>query len=388
MIERALLPTILERLRQTPAVALFGPRQVGKTTLAKQVQKRLNAVFFDLEDPRQLPAFDDPFALFKANPGRLIIIDEAQRRPELFPVLRVAIDEDRQPGRFLILGSAAPGRSRQSAESLAGRLSNLTLPPLSWPEIAVTVPLPELWLRGGFPRALLAPDMEASLTWRRDYLSCFFERDLRQLGFDLNPERMRRLFTMLAHLHGQPWNAAQLGRSLDVGIHTANRYLEALEHTYLVRRVQPYFTNLGKRLRKTPKVYLAEVGLLHAVLGISSHADLLLNPVAGFSWEGFVLQQMAAALPTAWEIAFWRTAGGAEIDFLLLQAGQPRIAIEAKLNTTAPRPRRGFHESCADLQVPNRWVVYPGDAVLPLAHDCELLPLPVLITRLQQLSVI
>ena len=194
------------------------------------------------------------------------------------------------------------------------------------------------------------------------------------------------MFTMLAHLHGQVWNGAQLGRSLDVGIHTARRYLEALEQTYLVRRVQPYFANLGKRLRKTPKVYLADVGLLHAVLGIETYGDLLMHPVAGFSWEGFVLQQVAACLPAGWELSFWRTAGGAEIDLLLLHAGQPRIAIEVKLNTTDPRPRRGFHESCTELQLEKRWVVYPGAEVLPLAHNCELLPLSVLLARITQLA--
>ncbi|OPZ97825.1 MAG: hypothetical protein BWY71_01479 [Planctomycetes bacterium ADurb.Bin412] len=191
------------------------------------------------------------------------------------------------------------------------------------------------------------------------------------------------MFSMLAHLHGQPWNASQIGRSLDVGIHTVNRYLDALAQTYLVCRLQPYFANLGKRLRKAPKVYLADSGLLHAILDIPAHKDLLLNPVAGFSWEGFVIQQVTACLPPGWETSFWRTSGGAEIDLLLLRAGQPQIAIEIKLNSTDPRPRRGFHESCAELRLDRRWVVYPGDNILPLAHGCELLSLPELLDRLK-----
>ncbi len=385
MLPRKLLGEIRKRLESMPAVALHGARQVGKTTLAREVQREVDGVYFDLEDPRQAVWFEDPFALFREYSERLIIIDEAQRRPELFPILRVAIDEDRRNGRFLLLGSASPSLSRQSNESLAGRLATLVLHPLTYEELGEGFSLSDCWVKGGFPPALLGVKTEESLIWRRNYLLSFFERDLQRLGFGLSPERMTRYFNMLAHVHGQLWNASLIGRSLDVGVHTANRYLEALSETYLAVRIIPYFANLGKRLRKSPKVYISDSGLLHAILNISTRADLLRHPCLGFSWEGFVLQQVRSVLTFGWETSFWRTEGGAEIDILLLKAGKPEIGIEAKANTTDPRPRRGFHQACNDLEIEHRWVVYPGEARMPLAHGCELLPLVELVRRLRSM---
>ena len=384
MIHRALLDLLIARLNQSPAVALHGARQTGKTTLATQVGRQLDAVYFDLEDPQHYDLFADPVSLINQHRHRLVIIDEAQRRPELFPLLRVAIDRDRRPGRFLLLGSASPDLSRQRAESLAGRVSIVDLPPLTLQEVtAAGITRDALWLRGGFPKSLLAETDESSMQWRRDYLRDFFDRDLRLLGFDLAPERARRCFLMLTHVHGQLWNASQLSRSLDVSAHTANRYLDALCQTYLVRRLVPHFANIGKRLRKAPKVYLADTGLLHALLGIPNKDALLHHPAAGFSWEGFVVEQVAALLPFGWELSFWRTSGGSEIDILLLNAAQPAIAIEAKLGETNPRPRRGFHQACADLQIPNRWLVYPGHQSYELDGNYHLLPLSEMLERLR-----
>lgn len=387
MIHRTALDVLISRLGLFPAVALHGARQTGKTTLATEVGKRGDFVYFDLEDPHHYDIFADPVSVLNQHRQRLVIIDEAQRRPELFPVLRVLIDRDRRPGRFLLLGSASPDLSRQRAESLAGRISVVDLAPLTLQEVTPAgIDRDALWLRGGFPDSLLAATDEASMQWRRDYLRDFFDRDLRLLGFDLAPERARRCFLMLAHLHGQLWNASQLARSLDVGAHTANRYLDALCQTYLVRRLTPHFANIGKRLRKAPKVYLADSGLLHALLGIHNKDALLCHPAAGFSWEGFVVEQVAALLPFGWELSFWRTSGGSELDILLLNASRPAVAIEVKLSETHPRPRRGFHQACVDLNIPARWLVYPGDQIHELEGHYHALPLASALERLRLLA--
>lgn len=320
-------------------------------------------------------------ATFSELRDQLVIIDEAQRMPDLFPILRVLIDENRRAGRFLLLGSASPDLRRQSAESLAGRLQTLVLHPLNLRETS-----PEnqdaLWMRGGLPPSYLAENDSSSLEWRDAYLRDLVERDLRLLGFDLPPDRMRRFVLMLAHLHGQLWNASQLARSLGMGASTAERYLSAMQQTLLVRRLEPFHANLGKRLTKAPKIYLADSGLLHGLLGIRSKLKLLENPAAGTSWEGFVLQQIDASLPFGWDATFWRTAAGAEIDILLLDHGRPAIAIEAKLNATHPKPARGFYQACDDLAIERRWIVYPGSERIPLAGGAEVISLAECLTRL------
>ncbi len=387
MLARTILPIVAQRLRESPAVALHGARQTGKTTLALQLRERFGGVYFDLEDPSHYDLFADPVTLIEQHRQQLMIIDEAQRRPELFPILRVAIDKDRRPGRFLLLGSASPDLSRQRAESLAGRVAMVELSPLTLREAAdAGISRDTIWLRGGFPKALLVEQAETGMRWRQDYLRDFCDRDMRLLGFDLPPERARRCFLMLAHLHGQLWNASQLARSLDISPHTASRYVDVLCQTYLVRRLVPHFANIGKRLRKAPKVYIADSGLLHAMLGIADKNQLIQHPAAGSSWEGFVVDQIAAQLPFGWEISFWRTAGGSEIDILLLKAAQPAIAIEAKLNETNPRPRRGFNQACSDLQIAHRWIVYPGDRSVTMGDRHERLSLPDMLQRLQALA--
>ncbi len=379
-IPRSAQNSVLAALAQFPAVALVGPRQCGKTTLARMLDPSPAPVFFDLEDPRDRLVLEDPLRALQV--GELVVIDEAQRMPELFPVLRVLIDRNRRPGQFLLLGSATPDLRRQSAESLAGRLLTLELTPFTAQEVVPNrFSLEVLWERGGFPLSLLATTSEQSVLWRQQYVRDITERDLRLLGFDLPPARMYRFLQMLAHNHGQLWNASQLARSLEVGATTAGRYLDVIQQTYLVRCLPPYLRNTGKRLTKSPKVYIRDSGILHSLLALQSREQVLGHPVAGYSWEGFAVEQFAAVLPLGWELAFWRTATGAEIDLLLLHGSHPIIAVEMKMNTTNPRPGRGFYEGCKELAPREKWVIYPGDEPLALPNGVLALPLAEAVER-------
>ncbi|AWI10718.1 hypothetical protein CKA38_14320 [Ereboglobus luteus] len=387
MLARKLEKNIRSALSRFPVVTLVGARQSGKTTLADKIagDLALRVHFYDLEDPRHALAMEDPLSALGAFEDKLVIIDEAQRMPSLFPVLRVLVDANRRPGRFLLLGSASPDLRRQSAESLAGRVQTLVLRPLTLDEVGGQARLDTLWARGGFPEAFLSADDDTSMEWRNAYLRDLVERDLSLLGFDLPPERMRRFMLLLAHLHGQLWNASSLARTLGIGTNTASRYLDAMSQTLLVRRLEPYYRNLGKRLTKSPKIYLADSGLAHALLGIPDKTALLGHPSLGASWEGFVLQHLDASLPAGWDVAFWRTAAGAEIDFLLLKNGQPEVAIEAKANATHPKPARGFHQGCDDLKINRRWLVSPGNETLALPQGVEVLPLAECLARVREL---
>lgn len=379
-IPRSAQNSVLAALAQFPAVALVGPRQCGKTTLVRMLDPSPAPVFFDLEDPRDRLILEDPLRALQV--GELVVIDEAQRMPELFPVLRVLIDRNRRPGQFLLLGSATPDLRRQSAESLAGRLLTLELTPFTAQEVVPNrFSLEVLWERGGFPLSLLAATSEQSVLWRQQYVRDITERDLRLLGFDLPPARMYRFLQMLAHNHGQLWNASQLARSLEVGATTAGRYLDVIQQTYLVRCLPPYLRNTGKRLTKSPKVYIRDSGILHSLLALQSREQVLGHPVAGYSWEGFAVEQFAAVLPLGWELAFWRTAVGAEIDLLLLHGSHPIIAAEMKMNTTNPRPGRGFYEGCKELAPREKWVIYPGDEPLALPNGVLALPLAEAVER-------
>lgn len=385
MIKRLITEKLSLWLQESPIVTLVGPRQAGKSTLARELASTYDTQFFDLENPTDKAALEDPLLVLRHYQDKLVILDEAQRRADLFPILRVLVDEDRRPGRFLLLGSATPNLRRQSAESLAGRSLTLELTPFL---VTETVPahstLKKLWTLGGFPPSLLARNPDASLRWREQYLRDLVERDLHLLGFQLPPETMWRFLQMLAHNHGQLWNASQLARSLDIGATTAGRYLDAILQTFLVRRLQPFHKNLGKRLSKSPKIYLRDTGLLHSLLGIRTFGQLPGHPVYGYSWESLVIEQAAAHLPPGWSPAFWRTSAGAEIDLLLLFAGEPRIGIEIKAGAV-PKLNRGFHTGCEDLKLSERWVVYAGDRVLNLPHNALALPLQDMIARVQTL---
>ena len=366
---------------------MVGPRQCGKTTLARVVAEALGASFYDLEDPADQLVLADPVAAFGAFGGALVVLDEAQRMPELFPILRVLIDKDRRPGRFLLLGSATPDLRRQSAESLAGRLVTLELTPLLATELPTDkIPRDTFWLRGGLPPSLLASSGGASMRWRRQYVQDITSRDLRLIGFDLPPTRMNRFLQMLSHTHGHLWNASHLARSLEIGATTASRYLDAIQQTFLVRRLAPYAANLGKRLVRTPKVYIRDTGILHCLLAVNDKRQLLGHPVCGYSWEGMALEQLAAVAPDGWEPTFWRTSAGAEIDALFLRAGRPLVAVEMKSNATLPKPARGFHQGCNDLGISERWVVYPGDRVLTLANGVTAFPLLEAVNRMKELG--
>jgi uncharacterized protein len=360
---RRLEAEIVEALHHFPAVALLGPRQCGKTTLAKAlVGQRPGAVYLDLERPSDRRRLSDPELYFRglrsAGESPLVCLDEIQRVPEIFPVLRSVLDEEARPGQLLMLGSASPELLRQSSESLAGRLACLELTPFLAGEVALdtAADLDRYWFRGGFPRSFLAATTAASGLWRESFVRTFLERDIAQLGFDIPPESLRRLWTMLAHLHGQVLNTARLGAALGVSHTTARRYVDLLVSTYMVRLLPPLEANAGKRLVKSPKVYLRDTGILHCLLEIDDHSALLGHPVRGASWEGLVIENAIASHP-GWAPHFYRTSHGAELD-LVLTRGNRRIAIECKA-TVAPDPTAGFWNALKDVEPDETTIVSP-----------------------------
>ena len=377
MIERQLRSLIERRLLQFPAVALLGPRQVGKTTLAKAIAaQHSQAMVLDLERESDRAALQQPELFFSAHRDRLLVLDEVQLTPQLFAALRPEIDADRRAGRFLLLGSASGDLLRQSGESLAGRVSYLELTPLLAAEVPVAdlAGLQSLWLRGGFPLSYLAPDEDASYAWRQDFIRTFLQRDLPGMGVRVPAETLRRFWQMLGHLQGQLFNASQLGMSLGGASHTtATRYLDVLVDTMMVRRLQPHLANVGKRLVKSPKVYLRDSGVLHALLGLATVQDLQGHPIAGASWEGFVVEQVAAALPPDAQLGFYRTAAGAELD-LVIERGTRKLGVGIKFSS-APKPTKGFWQALQDLQIDRAYVIAPVLRRYPLAEGVEVVPL-------------
>jgi uncharacterized protein len=370
----ALMTTVQAALARSPAVALLGPRQVGKTTLARHFVAPGSDHYLDLEDPVVLAQLASPMTLLSGLRG-LVVIDEVQRAPELFPVLRVLLDRENAPARFLLLGSASPQLLRQGSESLAGRLAIIELGGFTLQDTG-TVDEARLWWRGGFPRSYLASDDAASRLWRRDFTRLVIERDMPALGLNVSLPAMQRFWAMLAHFHGQVWNAAEPARSLGVSESTVRRYLDHLTQLYMVRQLQPWHQNLGKRQVKAPKIYFRDTGLLHEQLGIADPTALLLHPRCGASWEGFVIEQiLAVAAPD--QAYFWATHAGAELDLLLLKDGQ-RIGVEVK-RSDAPRLTPSMHIALGDLALDALYVVYPGDRRYPLASRIEAVPLRALL---------
>jgi hypothetical protein len=383
---RALLES---RLRVFPAVAVLGPRQCGKSTLALELLgslgKRSQGRRFDLERPSDLArlsaAPEEDLGLLQRQPG-LIVIDEVQRAPFLFPLLRVLLDEPRRRARYLLLGSASPSLVRGVSETLAGRLGFLDLTPLLAAETRGRFPALRLWTRGGFPRSLLARSEAASIDWRESYVRTFLEQDVPALGVRLPSATLRLFLTMLAHLHGGLLNASELGAGLSVSAPTVARYLEALEGAFMVRRLPPYWANVGKRLTKAPRVYLRDTGLLHALLGIADLDALRGHPKVGSSWEGWAIEQLLGAMALAGEAVrpyFWRTHGGAEVDLILETRGR-LVPIEVKLGA-APRASRGLVECMKDLKVSTGFILHGGKDSYPLggslwALSAELLAEP------------
>ena len=376
MLDRIRQVTVLHRLAQNPAVVLLGPRQAGKTTLAQNVAaQHPGAVMLDMERESDRAVLARPELYLATVRDRLVVLDEVQHVPELFTALRPEIDAHRLPGRFLLLGSASGELLRQSGESLAGRVSYVELTPLLAAELPPDLStLQGLWLRGGYPMSWLADTDIAAFQWRQDFIATFLQRDLPALGLRVPAETMRRFWTMLAHLQGQMFNASALGQALGGASHnTTARYLDTLVDTLMVRRLEPHLVNVGKRLVKSPKVYVRDSGLLHALLGLPGVRDLQGHPVAGRSWEGFVVEQVAAALPAGAQMGFYRTTVGAELDLVIEHRGK-KIGIEIKFSA-APKPARGFWQSLQDLQISTAWVIAPVVRRYPLAPGVEVIPL-------------
>jgi predicted AAA+ superfamily ATPase len=374
MIPRRLLSALTSALTEAPAVALLGPRQVGKTTLALELAASRPAVYLDLESEADRAKLSEPELYLAQHADKLVILDEIQRTPQLFRSLRGLIDVGRRrgqgKGRFLVLGCASIDLLKQSSESLAGRIRYLELAPLDAGEVGGER-LDTLWLRGGFPESLLANSDAASLRWRVDFIRTYLERDIPQLGPRIPAETLRRLWTMLAHQQGGLLNAAALARALAVDGKTVASYLDLLVDLLLVRRLAPWHGNVRKRLVKSPKVYVRDSGLVHALLGLGDREALLAHPVAGGSWEGLAIESLIAAAPNGTDAYFFRTAAGAEIDLLLKLPGQRAPwAIEAKRGL-APKIERGFHLACDDVRPRRRLVVYGGAERFPLAENVE-----------------
>ncbi len=381
MIDR---PRRLSQLRhgleRSPVVALLGPRQCGKTTLARQIAAEEGSFYLDLERPADRERLGAPMQALEGRAG-LIVIDEIQRRPELFEILRVLADDPKTPGPFLILGSASPDLVRGVSESLAGRVTFVDLGGFSTDEVGLDE-VSRLWLRGGFPRSFLAEDDEASLAWREDFTRTFLERDIPALGLSIPAETLRRFWMMLAHLHSELWNGSAIGRSLGVNEKTARRYLDILSGAYMVRTLPPWFENLKKRQVKSPKVYLRDSGLLHSLLGIADRDQLLGHPKLASSWEGFVLEHILARIGGR-EAYFWATHQGAELDLLVFHRGR-RLGFEVKFSD-APRLSRSMRICFDDLALDSLWVVHPGEHSWPMAEGIEAVGFGDLVGRLNEL---
>jgi predicted AAA+ superfamily ATPase len=374
MLQRLALEPLRLLLAEFPAVVILGPRQVGKTTLAWALtDAQGGASYLDLETPADAAKLSDPAAYFDAHRDELIVVDEVQRMPALFAHLRGVIDQrrraSRRHGQFLLLGSATGALLQQSAESLAGRIAYLELAPLCALEVAATE-VQRAWIRGGYPDAFLAGDDTASLRWRQQFIATYLERDIPQLGPRIPAETLRRLWTMLAHEQGQQLNAAKLAASLAVSGQTVARYLDLMTDLMLVRRLRPWAGNEGKRLVRAPKVYVRDSGLVHALLGLGSFDDVLAHPVAGGSWEGWVIDNLLAAAPLGTQPYFYRTSAGAEIDLMLELPKRQRWAIEIK-RSSAPSVSKGFRIATADLKVSSKFVVHGGAESFPLGNQTQ-----------------
>ena len=361
MFKRIAHQKIADHLQWSPAVGILGPRQIGKTTLAKTfAAQSSNSIYLDLDTAQARARLVNPSAFFQANRHRLVILDEIQNQPELLSELRGEIDLDRRPGRFLLLGSASFKLLKQS-QSLAGRLSLVDMSPLLLSEIYQTFnDTQTLWLRGGFPNSYLAKSVNASWDWRAALIRHFLNTDLPGLGITVEPQLMYRFWRMVAHLHGQMFNASSVATSLGISASSTGRYLDHLCDALMVRRLEPYFINLGKRLVKSPKVYVRDSGLLHSLLGIREVNDLLGHPSTGASWEGFVIEQIAAHLPEGALMSFYRTAAGAELD-VIVEMGRRKLGFEVKFSSS-PKVTKGFWQACEDVGVDAAYIVAPVEA--------------------------
>jgi predicted AAA+ superfamily ATPase len=360
---------IEEALARSRAVALLGPRQCGKTTLAREIVDKDSPNYFDLEDPGSLVGLADPKTTL-ASLKDIIVIDEVQRRPDLFPVLRVLLDRTPLPARFLILGSASPDLLRQSSESLAGRLEMIEMDGFSLSEVGQKESS-RLWLRGGFPLSFLARNDADSFTWRKSFIQAFLERDLRQQGVDIPAVPLHRFWTMLANSHGQIWNAAPFAASLGISEPTVRRYLDILTGVFMVRQIQPWYANIKKRQVKAPKVYIRDTGVLHSLLGLKTEAEVLRHPRCGSSWEGYVIEEVIHSVEPE-DVYFWATHNGAEIDLVFLKGGR-MYGVEIK-RADAPTMTPSMRIAFEDLKLERIAVIYPGEKRYSLHKKVEVVP--------------
>jgi uncharacterized protein len=381
MIDRPFYLKQLSRaVRRSPITALIGPRQCGKTTLARMFDGEKTIAFFDLESRVDLNRLQNPQLMLGSLQG-LVIIDEIQAMPELFRVLRVLVDRLENKTRFLILGSASPDLVKNASESLAGRVEFVELSGFGLRETGVDRS-DVVWLRGGFPRSFLAANDEDSLAWREGFIQTFLTRDIPQLGISIPPAAMRRFWTMLAHYHGQTWNASELGRSLDLSDKTVRSYLDILSGTFMVRQLQPWYENIGKRQVKAPKIYLRDSGLLHALLSLPDFQTLQGYPRVGASWEGFAMEQALEILRPS-QAFFWATHSGAEVDLFFIHHGR-RYGIECKFSET-PKVTKSMNQALESLNLAHLWIINPGEHAYPISKQISVWPIKDILTLPKQL---
>lgn len=386
MLKRWITQRLNKSINRNPTVALLGARQVGKTTLAKTVAKDMPSIYLDLESPEDLAKLADPTAFLGSHSDKIIILDEIQRAPDLFMVLRGLIDQNRQAGRiaaqFLVLGSASMDLLRQSSESLAGRISYVEMTGLNALEIGASKKdIQNLWLRGGFPESYLAENDERSMDWLEDLVKTYLERDVPQMGFQVSAPRLRRLWTMLAHLQGETVNYSKLAANLEIDGKTVTNYIDILTHLLLVRRIEPWHVNVKKRLVKSPRYYVRDSGILHRLLGIGGGDALLSNPILGKSWEGFVIENIHSVMPRLAETYFYRTAAEAEIDLVIKMSNGEIWAIEIK-HGVAPKIGKHYSKTCDDVGATHKFVVYGGDDEFPIGDNVHMISLPKIMEKL------
>lgn len=383
MFQRKSALEIRHQLGLSPAVAILGARQIGKTTLAKQIAAEFpDSIYLDLENAQARAKLDQADVFFEANRHRLVVLDEIQNAPELFSTMRGEIDADRRPGRFLILGSAS-FKLLQQSQSLAGRLALVDMAPLLLSEVHQSFEdIQTLWVRGGFPGSYTAPQDDASWLWRDAFVRHFLHTDLPALGINVEPELMRRFWRMVAHLHGQLFNASSIAASLGVSSPTVTRHLDHLVQSLMLRRLEPYHANLGKRLVKSPKIYVRDSGLLHYLLGMRNVHDLMGHPNTGASWEGFCIEQICNHLPTGASVSFYRTAAGAELD-VVVETGRETTGFEIKFSS-APKVSKGFWQACEDIGIHKAYVMAPVQEGWAMAKDVQVvspLDIPMLLSK-------
>ena len=375
LLHRFIYNELERRLQNNPAVAILGPRQVGKSTLAKEfVAKNYQNIYLDLESPKDLLKISDSYSFLSQYTDRLVIIDEVQRKPELFQILRVLIDQNQKKGRYLILGVVSKKLIRQSSESLPGRISYMNMYGFNLLETQPNkqIDITNLWLKGGFPKSYLSHDEDTSLQWRKDFITTYLEHDIPQSGFRIPIEQFKILLIMLAHYNGRLLNASELGKSLNIDSKTVQRYIDILSELFLIRKIFPLHVNIKKRLTKSYRVYFNDSGILHSLLNIKTYDQLLSHPVIGASWEGFVISNILSILPNTIDAFFYRTVAGAEID-LVLKIGQEIWAIEIKKSAENFKISRGYHNACEDIKADKKFVIYGGNDRFPYKDGIEVM---------------